>query len=156
MFANDPYYTQGRGRSVLPASTSVLLGKREHIWESRGCGTISIAMTDDKTTIGQAAGDPSGETAPNVRAEKRRYLTIAGRKMRIPGNRTGRLALGGGLVAGGTLGFLPALGFWMIPLGLLVLSVDLPVVRRVRRRADVWVSRRLGRDTRTQQREGQG
>jgi hypothetical protein len=30
-------------------------------------------------------------------------------------------------------GFLPVLGFWMIPLGLLILSLDLPLVRRWRR-----------------------
>jgi hypothetical protein len=30
------------------------------------------------------------------------------------------------------------LGFWMIPLGLLVLSVDIPIVRRRRRQLAVW------------------
>jgi len=40
------------------------------------------------------------------------------------------------------LGFLPVLGFWMIPLGLLVLSVDLPAVRRWRRQFTVWWNRR--------------
>ena len=48
------------------------------------------------------------------------------------------------LVAGGLLGFLPVLGFWMIPLGFLVLSVDLPVVRRWRRQLTVWGHRRKG------------
>jgi len=104
-------------------------------------------MQNDRTT---------GQAEPRDQGEARRYLTIAGRKMRIPGNRTGRLALGWALVGGGLFGFLPVLGFWMIPLGLLVLSVDLPGIRRLRRRADVWVSRRLGRAARTQQREGQG
>jgi hypothetical protein len=46
------------------------------------------------------------------------------------------------LVGGGLLGFLPVLGFWMIPLGFLVLSVDLPVVRRWRRQMTVWWYRR--------------
>jgi hypothetical protein len=46
------------------------------------------------------------------------------------------------LVAFGLLGFLPVLGFWMIPVGLLVLSVDLPVVRRWRRKLTVWWHRR--------------
>lgn len=46
------------------------------------------------------------------------------------------------LVLGGILGFLPILGFWMIPLGLMVLSYDLPAVRRWRRRLDVWWGRR--------------
>ena len=46
------------------------------------------------------------------------------------------------LILGGIVGFLPILGFWMIPLGLLVLSIDLAIVRRQRRRAEVWWGRR--------------
>jgi hypothetical protein len=30
---------------------------------------------------------------------------------------------------GGLVGFLPVLGFWMLPLGLLLLAVDLPLLR---------------------------
>jgi hypothetical protein len=52
----------------------------------------------------------------------------------LPASRFARLALGLVLIGGGFLGFLPILGFWMIPLGLLVLSFDLPQVRRWRRR----------------------
>jgi hypothetical protein len=33
------------------------------------------------------------------------------------------------LILGGLLGFLPVLGFWMLPLGLLLLAVDLPALR---------------------------
>jgi hypothetical protein len=33
------------------------------------------------------------------------------------------------LILGGMLGFLPVLGFWMLPLGLLLLAIDLPVLR---------------------------
>lgn len=33
------------------------------------------------------------------------------------------------LIAGGLLSFLPVLGIWMLPLGLLFLAVDLPVLR---------------------------
>ncbi|MFQ5784492.1 MAG: hypothetical protein ACE5H8_06680 [Alphaproteobacteria bacterium] len=46
------------------------------------------------------------------------------------------------LVIGGMLGFLPVLGFWMLPLGLLLLSDDVPWLRRARRRAQVWIMRR--------------
>jgi purine-cytosine permease-like protein len=49
---------------------------------------------------------------------------------------------GTALVGGGFLGFLPVLGFWMVPLGLIVLSHDLPAVRRRRRRMTVWWNRR--------------
>lgn len=33
------------------------------------------------------------------------------------------------LIAGGFLSFLPVLGIWMLPLGLLLLAVDLPILR---------------------------
>ena len=33
------------------------------------------------------------------------------------------------LIVGGVLSFLPILGIWMLPLGLLLLAVDLPVLR---------------------------
>jgi hypothetical protein len=50
------------------------------------------------------------------------------------------------LMAGGLLGFLPFLGFWMLPLGLLILAIDLPLLRpgvsaamiRGRRRWSLW------------------
>lgn len=67
----------------------------------------------------------------------------------MPRSRVGRIATGSALVVGGTFGFLPILGFWMVPLGLIVLSHDLPAVRRRRRRLAVWwASRRNGRNTR--------
>lgn len=53
-----------------------------------------------------------------------------------------RLSAGVLLIAGGCLGFLPILGFWMVPLGLFILSVDSPVVRRWRRRLAVRFNRR--------------
>ena len=64
----------------------------------------------------------------------------------LPRSRIARIAIGGSMIVGGLLGFLPVLGFWMIPLGLLVLSVDLPIVRRWRRRLEVWWAKRR-RDT---------
>lgn len=46
-----------------------------------------------------------------------------------------RLVLGLLLIAGGVLGFLPVLGFWMIPLGIAVALLDIrPVWRALRRR----------------------
>ena len=70
-----------------------------------------------------------------------RVLKLGSREFRLPQSRLLRMGLGGGLVVGGILGFLPVLGFWMIPLGLLVLSHDLPMVRRWRRRLSVRIGR---------------
>ena len=59
----------------------------------------------------------------------------------LPGSRISRIALGVLLVFLGLLGFLPILGFWMVPLGLLILSADIPAVRRMNRRVSVAVTR---------------
>lgn len=52
------------------------------------------------------------------------------------------------LILGGFVGFLPVLGFWMIPLGLLLLAIDIPALRPVVSAAIVrlrrWVRRALG------------
>ena len=69
-----------------------------------------------------------------VRALRQRHY----RAVRIP------LALL--LIPGGLLGFLPVLGFWMLPAGLLLLAVDVPAMRpaisaaliRSRRRIELW------------------
>jgi hypothetical protein len=71
-----------------------------------------------------------------------RHITLAGRKFRVPASRPLRLTVGGALVVMGLFGFLPVLGFWMVPVGLTVLSADLPIARRLRRRMDVIVTRR--------------
>jgi hypothetical protein len=57
--------------------------------------------------------------------------------IRLPHRRGARIALGVGLILGGLLWFLPIVGIWMLPLGVVVLSVDLPRVRRFRRRVSV-------------------
>lgn len=67
----------------------------------------------------------------------RRHVRIFGRHVPVPGSRVVRLSLGTSLIFAGLFGFLPVLGFWMLPLGLLVLSIDLPPVRRWRRRLEV-------------------
>jgi hypothetical protein len=49
------------------------------------------------------------------------------------------------LVIGGLLGFLPVLGYWMLPLGLALLAVDWPWARRISRRLRVWWGRNYQR-----------
>ena len=68
-------------------------------------------------------------------------IHFAGRRISLPTSSTARIALGVALIVGGMLGFLPVLGFWMIPLGVVVLSIDVPWVRRRRRRFSVWWGR---------------
>ncbi|MFI0843097.1 PGPGW domain-containing protein [Mesorhizobium sp. IMUNJ 23232] len=71
-----------------------------------------------------------------------RRIKVLGREVRMPQSRISRVAIGVLLVFFGLLGFLPVLGFWMIPLGLLVLSYEFASVRRLRRRTVVWWERR--------------
>ncbi|KLK93581.1 hypothetical protein AA309_07920 [Microvirga vignae] len=69
-------------------------------------------------------------------------VAFGGRHVALPRSKALRISLGVALILGGVVGFLPVLGFWMVPLGIIVLSVDLPVARRLRRRAVVWWERR--------------
>jgi hypothetical protein len=73
-------------------------------------------------------------------------IRIFDRHWHLPASKPIRIGIGILLVIGGFVGFLPVLGFWMIPLGLLVLSVDLPFVRRWRRQLTVWWHRRKGEE----------
>jgi len=75
----------------------------------------------------------------------RRKISIFGRSLHLPRSKALRIAIGCVLIFLGCLGFLPVLGFWMIPLGLLVLSQDLAWARRRRRRMEVWWERRRRR-----------
>jgi hypothetical protein len=72
----------------------------------------------------------------------KKHLRLGKYSIGLPGTKKSRTALGGVLILGGGLGFLPVLGFWMIPVGLAVLSIDYHSARRLRRRAEVWVARR--------------
>ena len=60
------------------------------------------------------------------------------------------------LIVGSFLSILPVFGLWMLPLGLMLLALDVPLLRpfvsdlliRVRRRIDVWRHRARGIDQR--------
>jgi hypothetical protein len=49
-----------------------------------------------------------------------------------------RLALGIILILGGLVGFLPILGFWMLPLGIAVAALDVRLFTRWRRRRRLY------------------
>lgn len=92
--------------------------------------------------MGEFGRTPSGDghsdgVKTNLQQRARRWQA---RIAAMP--RPWRRLLGGGLVLGGVFGFLPVVGYWMLPLGLLVLSWDSPRLRRLRRRAVVWWHRR--------------
>jgi hypothetical protein len=70
-----------------------------------------------------------------------RQIKFAGRTVNLPESKVLRLTIGTLLMLGGLLWFLPVLGIWMIPLGLIVLSVDIAIIRRWRRKGEVTFGR---------------
>ncbi len=63
------------------------------------------------------------------------YRVVRWAQRRLPpGIRT---AIGLALMAGGLLGFLPILGFWMFPIGVAIAITDFPPLRR---RAEKWLN----------------
>ena len=61
-------------------------------------------------------------------------ISFGKHRIGVPRSPVLRLILGVALILGGMVGFLPVLGFWMIPLGLGVLSYDFHWARRLRRK----------------------
>ena len=114
---------------------------------------------DRKGNVEPAQADRAAPTqVPHVETESGSgtggWLDPAAMRARVkhhmPASKPGRIALGSGLVLGGILGFLPILGFWMVPLGLFVLAQDVPAARRIQRKATVrwerWRRARAARD----------
>lgn len=71
-------------------------------------------------------------------------------RLRRPGARLIRIPLGILLVLGGIFSFLPVLGIWMLPLGLLLLAIDLvflqgPVNFAILRGSRYWTTWRRNR-----------
>ena len=56
-----------------------------------------------------------------------------------------RIPLAVVLMAGGFVGFLPIFGFWMLPLGLALLAVDVPFLRPPMAKLLSFIIRKLGK-----------
>ena len=64
------------------------------------------------------------------------------RWLKTPSSRWVRVPLALLLIVGGVAGFLPVLGFWMIPLGLLLLAQDVPFLQGPILRLLTWLERK--------------
>jgi hypothetical protein len=62
--------------------------------------------------------------------------------LRKPSSRLARIPLAILLIAGGIFSFLPVLGLWMLPLGLLLFAQDVPILQRPMARMLGWVERK--------------
>lgn len=79
---------------------------------------------------------PASRTDPNEHALDRLLQALPGPVRRghgwimQPGRAWLRIPVAILLIVSGFLGFLPLLGFWMLPIGALLLAEDVPVLRR--------------------------
>jgi hypothetical protein len=70
------------------------------------------------------------------------WMARRSRSLREPSARMWRIPTASLLLLGGVFGFLPILGFWMLPLGLVLLSVDLPRLQPPLARMLHWIERK--------------
>jgi hypothetical protein len=101
----------------------------------------------------ETAEPSSTATKATVRRELNLYLDAIGKylpawfcraviRLRRPSRWPARVAISLLLVVGGLLSFLPVLGLWMLPLGLIIISQDVPVLQRPLLRCFRWADRR--------------
>jgi hypothetical protein len=85
-----------------------------------------------------------------TKAELNRYFEMIDRRvpigvsqfirwLRLPSSFAVRLIIAILLILGGIFSFLPVLGFWMLPLGLLLVAQDVPLLQRPLVAAFAWV-----------------
>jgi hypothetical protein len=74
-----------------------------------------------------------------------RRIAAAINGLRRPRARWRRIPIAVAFLLGGVLGFLPILGFWMLPLGLLLLAEDIPLLRSGLYTLVNWLARKQPR-----------
>jgi hypothetical protein len=62
--------------------------------------------------------------------------------LRKPSSRLVRIPVAALLIAGGIFSFLPVLGLWMLPLGLVLFAQDVPVLQKPMAKMLGWVERK--------------
>jgi hypothetical protein len=93
-------------------------------------------MTHDKRALRTAFKRLEGEL-PERAGRTLRWL-------RHPASRWVRIPAGVLLTLGGIFSFLPLLGAWMLPLGLLLLASDVPFLRVPVSRFTIWGAEKVG------------
>ena len=105
---------------------------------SRGTGTVNGATRRPNLAIARHNERRLDKLIDRL---PERAQTIM-RWLRRPSSRLVRIPVGVSLVGGGILGMLPLLGFWMLPLGLILLADDMRPLRGARDRVLGWIERR--------------
>ena len=75
---------------------------------------------------------------PSCRRGRRRFVGW----LRKPSSRYARIPLAILLIVGGVFSFLPVLGLWMLPLGLLLFAQDVPLLQKPMARTLGWIERK--------------
>ncbi len=70
------------------------------------------------------------------------WIARKSRALRQPQARLWRIPTAGFLIVGGVFSILPVFGLWMLPLGLLLLAVDMPSLRPPMARMLHWIERK--------------
>jgi hypothetical protein len=96
--------------------------------------TSGRGMTQDETTQDKGS-DAKAERILHRRLDRIEqrlpdFLAAWIAHLRQPSASWVRVPLGLLLIVAGMLGFLPVLGFWMVPLGLVLLALDIALLRR--------------------------
>ena len=103
-------------------------------------------MADKHLSRIQRQFDALGRAAPPTRRIINPLMQHGMRWVRVP--------IAVLLLLGGVLSFLPVLGVWMLPLGLLLLAVDIPPLRPAVASGTIWARRRSRRFTRRRKNTG--
>ena len=93
-------------------------------------------MTNETQTSPDTQGDPEQPQEPTLkqRVAGITYRTLRWGRDKVPAGL--RIPLGILMMIGGVFGFLPILGFWMLPLGAAFVALDIPPARK---RIDTWM-----------------
>jgi hypothetical protein len=97
-------------------------------------GVLEQRLAEDKRLLREAFKHLEQELPESV-ARALRWL-------RHPDSRLIRIPVGLLLIIGGIFSFLPALGIWMLPLGLLLIAYDVPFLRRPVASFTMWVTQK--------------
>jgi hypothetical protein len=131
----------------------IALLRRLHNEEHASQHDIGKAARIDGVEQAIATAEPASTASrKTVRRELNLYLDAIGKYLparfcrmviwlRRPSRLPVRILVSLLLVVGSLLSFLPVLGLWMLPLGLIILSQDLPMLQRPLLRAFQWADR---------------
>lgn len=100
-------------------------------------------MADSPTRQRPLRGDDAARGEQNIEkllARMPAWMARAVRRLRRPRAIWVRVPIALLMIVGAVFSFLPVLGLWMLPLGLMLLAVDIPPLRRLLYRFINWLA----------------